>query len=73
VFAFACFLTLQQRLGAGAASTVGVTTPLIALVVSAAFEGWRPGALALAGIALALAGNVLMLFVRRAGVSRAAG
>jgi drug/metabolite transporter (DMT)-like permease len=73
VFAFACFLTLQQRLGAGAASTVGVTTPLIALVVSAAFEGWRPGALAFAGIALALAGNVLMLFVRRAGVSRAAG
>lgn len=73
VFAFACFLTLQQRVGAGAASTVGVMTPLIALVVSALFEGWRPGVLALAGVALAITGNVLMLFVRRAGVSRAAG
>jgi drug/metabolite transporter (DMT)-like permease len=73
VFAFACFLTLQQRVGAGPASTVGVMTPLIALVVSAAFENWRPGVPALAGIALALAGNALMLGVRRAGVSRAAG
>jgi drug/metabolite transporter (DMT)-like permease len=73
VFAFACFLTLQQRVGAGPASTVGVMTPLIALVVSATFENWRPGAPALAGIALALAGNALMLGVRRAGVSRAAG
>jgi drug/metabolite transporter (DMT)-like permease len=71
VLAFACFLTLQQRVGAGRASTVGVTTPLVALAVSAAFEGWRPDALALAGIALALAGNGLMLF--RSGASRAAG
>jgi len=73
VFAFACFLTLQQRLGAGPASTVGVMTPLIALAVSAAFEGWRPGALALAGIALAIAGNAAMLIRKPSAVSRAAG
>lgn len=73
VLAFACFLTLQQRLGAGPASTVGVATPLIALVVSALFEGWRPGALALAGIALALAGNAAMLLRPRSAASRAAG
>ena len=72
--AFACFLTLQQRVGAGAASTVGVTSPVIALAVSAAFEGWRPDAVALAGVALAIAGNALMLWVRRpsSGASRAA-
>lgn len=73
VFAFACFLTLQQRLGAGPASTVGVMTPLIALAVSAAFEGWRPGALALAGIALAIAGNAAMLIRKPSAVSRATG
>lgn len=73
VLAFACFLTLQQRLGAGPASTVGVATPLIALVVSALFEGWRPSALALAGVALALAGNAAMLIRwTPSGASRAA-
>lgn len=61
VLAFACFLTLQQRLGPGRASTIGVMTPIVALAVSAEFEGWRPGAAALAGAALAVAGNVLML------------
>lgn len=69
VLAFACFLTLQQRVGAGPASTVGVMTPLIALAVSAAFEGYRPGALALAGVALALAGNALMLVKRPAATA----
>lgn len=61
VLAFACFLTVQDRLGAGPAGTVGVMTPLIALVVSLAFEGFRPNALTIAGAALAIAGNVLML------------
>jgi drug/metabolite transporter (DMT)-like permease len=74
VFAFACFLTLQQRLGAGPASTIGVMTPLIALVVSALFEGWKPSALALAGVTLALAGNAAMLVRwKPSAVSRAAG
>lgn len=41
--------------------TIGVMTPVVALAVSSAFEGFRPGALTLAGAALAVAGNVLML------------
>jgi drug/metabolite transporter (DMT)-like permease len=61
VIAFACFLALQQRVGPGPASTIGVMTPVLALVVSALFEGFRPVALTWIGAALAMAGNVLIL------------
>ena len=61
VLAFASFLTLQDRLGPGPAGTVGVMTPLLALVVSLAVEGFRPDALTAAGAALTVAGNALML------------
>jgi drug/metabolite transporter (DMT)-like permease len=61
VVAFAAFLTLQQRLGPGPASTVGVMTPVVALAVSTAFEGYRPDLFTLAGAALAVLGNVWML------------
>lgn len=64
VIAFACYLTLQQRIGPGAASTVGVMTPFVALVISAAFEGFRPVALTWLGGALALLGNLLILLPR---------
>ena len=65
VLTFACFLTLQERVGVGRAGTVGVMTPLLALLVSIAFEGFRPDALTAAGAALAVAGNALMLIPRR--------
>lgn len=61
VLAFGAYLTLQQRLGPGKASTVGVMTPVLALAVSAAFEGYRPEALTFAGVALAVIGNLMML------------
>ncbi len=61
VAAFAAYLTLQQRLGPGKASTVGVMTPVLALVVSTLFEGFRPDGFTLAGAALAILGNVWML------------
>jgi drug/metabolite transporter (DMT)-like permease len=61
VLTFACFLTLQDRVGPGPAGTVGVMTPLLALIVSLAFEGFRPDLLTAAGAVLALAGNALML------------
>ena len=61
VVAFACYLTLQQRVGPGAASTVGVMTPVLALTISAAFEGFSPVALTWLGAVLAVAGNVLIL------------
>jgi drug/metabolite transporter (DMT)-like permease len=61
VIAFACFLALQQRVGPGPASTIGVMTPVFALVVSALFEGFRPVALTWLGALLAVAGNALIL------------
>jgi drug/metabolite transporter (DMT)-like permease len=61
VLTFACFLTLQERIGPGPAGTIGVMTPLLALLVSMVFEDFRPMALTLAGAVLAVAGNVLML------------
>lgn len=65
VLTFACFLTLQERIGPGPTATVGVMTPLLALVVSVVFEGFRPDVLTFAGAALAVVGNVQML--RRLG------
>ena len=61
VIAFACYLALQQRIGPGAASTVGVMTPFVALAISAVLEGFRPVALTWLGGALALLGNLLIL------------
>ena len=61
VLAFACYLTLQDRLGPGPSATVGVMTPLLALLVSLLFESFRPGLLTVVGAALAVAGNALML------------
>jgi drug/metabolite transporter (DMT)-like permease len=65
VLTFACFLTLQERIGPGRAGAIGVLTPLLAVTVSVIFEGFRPDAVTVAGAAMAVAGNVLML--RRAG------
>ena len=61
VLAFAAYLTLQQRIGPGKASTIGVATPVLALAVSTAFEGYRPDGWTLAGALLAVGGNLLML------------
>jgi drug/metabolite transporter (DMT)-like permease len=61
IVAFAGFLTLLGRIGAARAGYVGVMVPILALFISAAFEGFRFHALTWAGIALSLAGNVLIL------------
>jgi drug/metabolite transporter (DMT)-like permease len=61
VLTFACFLTLQDRIGPGPTGTVGVMTPLLAILVSMLFEGFRPDVLTLTGAVLAVAGNSLML------------
>jgi drug/metabolite transporter (DMT)-like permease len=61
VVSFACYLTIQERLGPGPSGTIGVMTPLLALGMSLLFEGYRPDALTGAGVLLAVAGNVLML------------
>ncbi len=61
VLTFACFLTLQERIGPGPAGSVGALTPLLALAMSITFEGYAPDALTAAGAALAVLGNALML------------
>jgi drug/metabolite transporter (DMT)-like permease len=61
VLTFACFLTLQERIGPGPTGSIGVMTPLLALTVSMVFEGFRPDSLTFAGAALAMSGNYLML------------
>jgi drug/metabolite transporter (DMT)-like permease len=64
IFAFAGFLTLLERIGAARAGYVGVMVPIMALVISAAFEGFRWHALTWIGIAVSVLGNVVMLRVR---------
>jgi drug/metabolite transporter (DMT)-like permease len=65
VLTFACFLTVQQRIGVGPAGAIGVMVPLVALVVSMVFEGYRGDAATALGAALAVIGNVLMLKPRQ--------
>ena len=61
VLTFACFLTLQERIGPGPTGSIGVMTPLLALVVSMVFEAFRPDLLTLTGATMAVGGDVLML------------
>ncbi|MFZ3324172.1 MAG: EamA family transporter [Usitatibacter sp.] len=61
VVAFAAYLTLVRNVGAARAGYTGVMVPIVALVVSAAFEGFHWGALTWAGIAVSVAGNVIIL------------
>ena len=61
IVAFAGYLTLLERIGAARAGYIGVMVPIVALVISAAFEGFRWQLLTLAGIAVSVAGNILIL------------
>ena len=61
VVAFACYLTLLNRIGAARAGYIGVMVPIVALVISAAFEGFTWQALTWIGIAVSVAGNLIIL------------
>ena len=61
ILAFAAYLTLLHRVGAARAGYIGVMVPIVALVISAAFEGFRWHALTWLGIAVSVAGNVIVL------------
>lgn len=54
VLAFVLYFKLAQAQGAARAALTGVVIPVIALLISALFEGWRPTALAVAGMGLSL-------------------
>ncbi len=54
VIAFVLYFKLAQRQGPARAALTGVLIPVIALLISAVFEGWQPGVLSVAGMALCL-------------------
>ncbi|RQO59941.1 EamA family transporter [Paucibacter sp. KBW04] len=54
VIAFVLYFKLAQRQGPARAALTGVVIPVIALMISAALEGWQPSLLAILGMALCL-------------------
>lgn len=65
--AFGCYLTLLGRIGPGRAAYATVLFPIVALALSTAFEGYRWSPEAVAGVALVLFGNLLVLLPGRVG------
>jgi len=61
VIAFAAYLTLLGRIGAARAAYSVVPVPVIALIMSTMFEQYHWTLLAMIGVALVLAGNVVVL------------
>ena len=61
VVAFGAYLTLLGKIGAARAGYVGVAVPVVALMFSTAFEHYQWTVAALFGLALCVAGNVLVL------------
>ncbi len=58
--AFTTYLLLVQRIGSARAAYATVLFPIVALAISTVFEGYRWTWLAALGLALCLAGNVVM-------------
>jgi drug/metabolite transporter (DMT)-like permease len=61
VVAFGAYLTLLGRIGAHRAGYATVMFPVVALILSMLFEGLSLDAFIVAGFALVLAGNILVL------------
>jgi drug/metabolite transporter (DMT)-like permease len=61
VLAFGAYLTLMRRIGADRAGYTAVAIPVVALLLSTLFEDLEWQLPMFAGVALVLAGNVLML------------
>lgn len=66
VIAFIVYYGLARRRGYATASYVSALTPPLAMLVSALLEGKSWGGFALAGVALVLAGQALLLRARKA-------
>jgi drug/metabolite transporter (DMT)-like permease len=67
IIAFAAYLTLLKDVGSGTASYVAVATPIVAMLLSTLFEGYRWTPIAAFGVVLAVAGNWLALAPARIG------
>jgi drug/metabolite transporter (DMT)-like permease len=61
ILAFGSYLTLLERIGPARSGYIGVMVPIVALIVSAAFEHFQWHALTFVGIAISVAGNVIIL------------
>jgi drug/metabolite transporter (DMT)-like permease len=61
VIAFATYFTLLNRVGAAVAAYTTVTTPVVAMLLSTLFEGYRWTGIAVLGVLLAAFGNWLAL------------
>jgi len=61
IVTFACYLTLIARIGAARAAYIGVMVPIVALAISFFLENFAWSWLTTVGVALSVAGNVVML------------
>jgi drug/metabolite transporter (DMT)-like permease len=61
VIAFGCYLTLISRIGADRAAYATLLFPIVALLVSTICEGYTWSVYALAGVAMILLGNLLII------------
>ena len=61
VAAFAAYMTLLRRIGAARAGYSTVLYPVVALGISTLFEGYHWSLPALAGLALVIFGNLVMI------------
>ena len=68
VVAFACYFALLGRIGPERSAYATVLFPIVALIISTLFEGYQWSAAALAGVALTLVGNLLVLSRPRAAL-----
>ena len=66
VLAFGSYLTLLKRIGVARSGYIGVMVPIVALLISSLFEGFRWHPLTWVGIAVSVTGNVVILRNRRA-------
>lgn len=66
VLTFPLYFNLVRTIGPGKAAYTGVLTPIIAMMLSTAFEGYRWSALALGGAVLAMVGLLVALRKRKA-------
>lgn len=64
VLAFCSYLTLIGRIGPGRAGYATVIFPVFALLISTIYEDYQWSALSFAGLALVMAGNVMMIRAR---------
>ncbi|MGC6454271.1 MAG: DMT family transporter [Candidatus Puniceispirillaceae bacterium] len=64
VLAFISYLSLIGSIGPGRAAYATVVFPVFALLISAIYEGYEWSSLALAGLALVMVGNLMMIRAR---------